>query len=185
MKVPLSWLREYVDITLPAGELARRLTLAGLELSGFRAYGLPIPEGVRVAAEDAGPVWAPDKVVTARVLSVEKHPNADKLKLVTAEYGAAQPKVCVTGAPNIAIGDKDIVVVLGLAGTQYWDGHVTPKKLGQLKPSVLRGVPSDAMVMSEFELGISEEHEGIILLPPDTPVGKPAAELMGDIVIEV
>jgi phenylalanyl-tRNA synthetase beta chain len=77
-----------------------------------------------------------------------------------------------------------MVVVLGLAGTQYWDGHVSPKQIKQLKPSVLRGVPSDAMVMSEFELGISEEHEGIILLPPDTPVGRPAAELLGEIVLE-
>src|SRR5207302_10114933 len=129
MKIPLSWLREYVDIDLPVAELARRLTLAGLEVSGIRVIGLPIPEGVRIPPNDIGPVWAADKVVTARVINVEKHPNADKLKLVTAEYGAAAPKVCVTGAPNIAIGDKDIVVVLGLAGTQYWDGHVTPKKL--------------------------------------------------------
>jgi phenylalanyl-tRNA synthetase beta chain len=185
MKIPLSWLREYVDAGLPVAELARRLTLAGLEVSGVRVVGLPIPDGVRVAAEEIGPVWAGDKVITARVLKVEKHPNADKLKLVTADYGAAEPKVCVTGAPNIAIGDKDAVVILGLAGTQYWDGHATPKQIKELKPSVLRGVPSDAMVMSEFELGISEEHEGIILLPADTPVGKPAAELLGDIVIEV
>ena len=185
MKIPLSWLREYVDADLPVAELSRRLTLAGLEVSGVRVVGLPIPDGVRVAAEEIGPVWAGDKVITARVLKVEKHPNADKLKLVTADHGAAEPKVCVTGAPNIAIGDKDAVVVLGLAGTQYWDGHATPKQIKELKPSVLRGLPSDAMVMSEFELGISEEHEGIILLPADTPVGKSAAELLGDIVIEV
>src|SRR5437867_4417362 len=181
MKVPLSWLREYVDITLPAGELARRLTLAGLELSGFRAYGLPIPEGVRIAAEDAGPVWARDKVVTARVLKVEKHPNADKLKLVTAEYGAAEPKVVVTGAPNIKFGDVGQKVILGLAGTSYWDGHATPKQIKELKPTQLRGVPSDAMVMSEFELGISDEHEGIIILPDDAPVGVPVADYMGDV----
>src|SRR5262245_30890209 len=129
MKIPLSWLHEYVDFDLPVAELARRLTLAGLEVSGVRVIGLPVPEGVRVPPEDAGPVWARDKIVTARVVKVEKHPNADKLKLVTADYGAAAPKVCVTGAPNIAIGDQDIVVVLGLAGTQYWDGHSTPKQI--------------------------------------------------------
>src|SRR5689334_3924197 len=106
MKVPLSWLREYVDIPLPVGELARRLTLPGLELSGFRAYGPPVPEGMRVAPEDAGPGWAPEKVVTAQVRSVEKHPNADKLKLVTLDYGAAPPKVVVTGAPNLSLGDR-------------------------------------------------------------------------------
>lgn len=184
MKIPLSWLREYVDHDLQPAELARRLTLAGLEVGGVRVVGLPVPDGVRVPADERGPVWAADKIITARVLKVEKHPNADKLKLVTADYGAAEPKVCVTGAPNIQFGDSGMVVVLGLAGTQYWDGHVTPRAIKELKPSVLRGVPSDAMVMSEFELGISEEHEGIILLPPETPVGKPAAELMGEIVLE-
>lgn len=184
MKIPLSWLREYVGFDLQPAELAQRLTLAGLEVGGVRVVGLPIPEGVRVPADERGPVWEADKIVTARVLKVEKHPNADKLKLVSADYGAAEPKVCVTGAPNIKIGDSGMVVVLGLAGTQYWDGHVTPKAIKELMPSVLRGVPSDAMVMSEYELGISEEHEGIILLPGDTPVGKPAAELMGEIVLE-
>lgn len=185
MKVPLSWLREYVDIAIPVGELARRLTLAGLELGGFRALGLPIPEGVRVAPEDVGPVWEKDKVITAQVVSVEKHPNADKLKLVHVEYGAAQPKVVVTGAPNLNVGDVGQKVILGLAGTQYWDGHASPKKLASLKPTQLRGVPSDAMVMSEFELGLSDEHEGIIILPDDAPIGKPLADLRGDYILEL
>lgn len=186
MKIPLSWLREYVEFDLTVAELARRLTLAGLEVSSTRVVGLPVPPGVRVAADEVGPIWARDKVLTARVLKVEKHPNADKLKLVSADYGAGSPpKVCVTGAPNISIGDSGMVVVLGLAGTKYWDGHSTPKQIKELKPSVLRGVPSDSMVMSEFELGISEEHEGVIILPSDTPVGAAAADLMGEIVLEV
>jgi phenylalanyl-tRNA synthetase beta chain len=186
MKIPLTWLREYVEFDLTVAELARRLTLAGLEVSGTRVVGLPVPPGVRVAADEAGPVWARDKVLTARVLKVEKHPNADKLKLVTADYGAGSPpKVCVTGAPNISVGDSGMVVVLGLAGTQYWDGHSTPKQIKELKPSVLRGVPSDSMVMSEYELGISEEHEGVIILPADTPVGAAAADLMGEIILDV
>jgi phenylalanyl-tRNA synthetase beta chain len=183
MKVPLSWLRDYVDVTLPVAELARRLTLAGLEVGGARAFGLPAPEGLKV--EEAGPVWAKDKVVTAQVQKVEKHPNADKLKLVHAEYGAAQPKVVVTGATNLNVGDAGQKVILGLAGTEYWDGHVTPKKMSVLKPTQLRGEPSDAMVMSEFELGLSDEHEGIILLPPDAPVGVPLADLWGDYVLDL
>ena len=101
MKVPLSWLREYVDVSLSVPELAERLTLAGLEVSGLRFYGLPVPPGARISQDAAGPVWARDKVITARVLKVDKHPNADKLKLVTAEFGAAEPKIVVTGAPNI------------------------------------------------------------------------------------
>jgi phenylalanyl-tRNA synthetase beta chain len=182
MKVPLSWLREYVAVDIPVAELARRLTLAGMEVSGARAFGLPAPEGLKV--DEPSPAWAKDKVVTAQVLKVEKHPNADKLKLVHADYGVAEPKVVVTGAPNLNVGDSGQKVVIGLAGTEYWDGHATPKKLSTLKPTQLRGVPSDAMVMSEFELGLSDEHEGIIILPADTPVGVPLADLWGDYVLE-
>src|SRR6185295_16654117 len=103
-------LREYVDVALPPAALIERLTLAGLEVAGTRVYGLPVPVGVRVKAEDAGPEWHRDKIVTAKVLKVDQHPNADKLKLVTLEYGAAEPKVVVTGAPNISVGDSGQVV---------------------------------------------------------------------------
>jgi phenylalanyl-tRNA synthetase beta chain len=188
MKVPLSWLRDYVDLTgIGVPQLVERLTFAGLEVASVRCVGVPVPEGLRAKAADPGPVWAPDKVVVGRVVKVEKHPNADKLKLVTADYGAAQPRVVVTGAPNVNVGNFGYKVVLGLTGTVYWDGHATPKKLSELKPTKLRGVPSDSMVMSEFELGISEEHEGVIILGEDeAPApGTPAADFMGDIVIEI
>ena len=185
MKVPLNWLHDYVDLTIPVAKLAERLTLAGLEVAGVRVLGLPVPEGLRVKADEAGPVWAADKVRVARVVKVEKHPNADKLKLVHLDYGAAEPKVVVTGAPNLNVGDAGMKVIVGLAGTIYFDGHVSPKELKELKPSKLRGIPSDAMVMSEFELGISDEHEGIIILEDDVPVGTPLAEFMGDIVLEL
>jgi phenylalanyl-tRNA synthetase beta chain len=188
MKVPLSWLRDYVDLTgISVPQLVERLTLAGLEVAAVHCIGIPAPPGLRAKSTDAGPTWAPDKVVVGRVLKVEKHPNADKLRLVTAEYAAAEPKVVVTGAPNVNIGDSGYKVILGLTGTVYWDGHATPKKLSELKPTKLRGVPSDSMVMSEFELGISEEHEGVIILGEDeAPApGTPAAEFMGDIVIEI
>src|SRR5438067_7556515 len=103
MKVPLSWLSDYVSITIPLPQLVERITLAGLEVSGVRVLGLRVPEGLRVKAEDAGPVWAPDKVMLARVLKTDKHPNADKLKLVTVDYGAGRTKEVVTGATNINI----------------------------------------------------------------------------------
>src|SRR5262249_45179420 len=119
MKVPLSWLRDYVDVRLPVAQLAERLTLAGLEVAGGRVLGLPVPEGLRVKSEDAGPVWDRDKVILARVLQVEKHPNADRLTLVTLDYGASQPKTVVTGAPNLKVGDQGQRVILGLAGTTY------------------------------------------------------------------
>ncbi|HMF11937.1 MAG TPA: phenylalanine--tRNA ligase subunit beta, partial [Gemmataceae bacterium] len=186
MKVPLSWLRDYVDLTLPVPQLVERLTLAGLEVAGVRSIGWPTPTGLRANAEEAGPVWEKDKVVVACVLGVDKHPNADKLKLVTVDYGAAAPKVVVTGAPNIQVGDTGYAVIVGLAGTIYWDGHVSPKQLGTLKLTKIRGVPSDAMVMSEFELGISEEHEGIIRLGDDAPApGTPLSDYMGDVVLEI
>jgi len=188
MKVPLNWLRDYVDLSgIAVPQLVERLTLAGLEVAAVRSVGLPVPEGVRAKASEAGPVWAPEKVVVGRVVKVEKHPNADKLKLVTADYGAGEPKVVVTGAPNVSIGDSGYKVILGLTGTVYWDGHVSPKKLSELKPTKLRGVPSDSMVMSEFELGISEEHEGVIVLGEDeAPApGTAAADFMGDFVIEI
>jgi phenylalanyl-tRNA synthetase beta chain len=185
MKVPLKWLAEYVSLTIPAAELAERMTLAGLEVSGVQLFGLPAPAGLRVKSEDAGPVWETDKVVTARVTEVTKHPNADKLKLVQLDYGGALPKQVVTGAPNLQVGDAGKKVVLGLNGFQYFDGHVTPKQLKRLQPGTLRGITSDAMVCSSYELGIDEEHEGIIILEDDAPVGVPAADYMGDVVFEI
>jgi phenylalanyl-tRNA synthetase beta chain len=185
MKIPLRWLRDYIDIDLPVPQLAQRLTMAGLEVSGFRFLGVPAPEGITVKPEDLGPTWARDTVFVAEVLKVEKHPNADKLTLVTLNYGAAAPKTVVTGAPNLKPGDKGQKVIVGLAGTVYWDGHVQPKQLTELKPKALRGIQNDAMVMSEFELGISEEHEGIIILESEAPVGAPLVDYMGDVVLEI
>src|SRR5438552_371075 len=117
MKVPLSWLADYVSLTLPVPQLVERITLAGLEVSGVRVLGLRVPEGLSVKAEDAGPVWAPDKVMLARVVKTDKHPNADKLKLVTVDYGSGRSKDVVTGAPNINVGDSGQRVIIGLSGT--------------------------------------------------------------------
>src|SRR5947209_6848929 len=116
MKVPLKWLADYVAVDLGrAAELVERLTLAGLEVSGSRPIGLPTPTGLRVKAEDRGPVWDPDRIVVARVVQVEKHPNADKLKLPTVDYGEGRVKKMVTGAPNLNVGDVGQKVILGLA----------------------------------------------------------------------
>jgi phenylalanyl-tRNA synthetase beta chain len=185
MKVPLSWLREYVALTLPVAELAERLTLAGLEVSGVRLIGLPPPEGLRVKSEEAGPVWDRDKIFTARLVKVEPHPDADRLKLPTVEYGEGRTKTMVTGAPNIKVGDSGQKVILALSGSVLFDGHATPKDLKELKPAKIRGVPSDAMVCSSLELGIDEEHEGVIILEEDAPVGVPLADFMGDVVLEL
>src|SRR5262249_14152809 len=155
MKVPLNWLREYVDLTLPVAQLVERLTLAGLEVAGVRVVGLPAPEGLHAKNVEAGPAWDRERVVTAKVLGVEKHPNAHRLTVVTLDYGAAQPKTVVTGAPNLKVGDRGQKVILGFAGAMYFDGHATPKALRKLEAKPVRGIMNDAMVMSEFELGIS------------------------------
>jgi phenylalanyl-tRNA synthetase beta chain len=185
MKVPLSWLRDYVEITLPVPQLIERLTLAGLEVASARFIGLPVPENLPVKAEEVGPVWHADKIVVGEVLAVEQHPNADRLTLATVEYGANQPKVVVTGAPNLKVGDKGQKVVVALSGSVLFDGHSEEKVLRELKPSKIRGVASDAMVCSLYELGISNEHEGIIFLEPDALPGKPLVEHMGDVVLEI
>jgi len=185
MKIPLKWLADYVTLTAPLAELVDRLTIAGLEVASVRLVGIPVPDGLRAKQEEPGPVWERERIVTARVVSIEKHPNADKLKLVQLDTGTGTPKQVVTGAPNIAVGESGQKVVLGLSGCRYFDGHATPKAIKELKPSMLRGVPSDAMVMSTFELGIDEEHEGIIILEENAPVGVPLADFMGDAVLEV
>jgi phenylalanyl-tRNA synthetase beta chain len=184
MKVPLSWLRDYVDLPGSSAQLVERLTLAGLEVGGVRLIGVAPPDGLHIKQEDQGPVWQPDKIFVGKVLQVERHPNADRLTLATVEYGAGQPRVVVTGAPNLKAGDQGQKVILALTGSLLFDGHSQEKVLRELKPSKIRGVPSDSMVCSAYELGISDEHEGIILLEDDAPVGAPLADFMGDIVLE-
>ena len=176
MLVPLSWLRDYVPLPADPAALIERLTIAGLEASGTKVFGLPLEGGLRVKPEDAGLVWERDKVLLGKVLKIEKHPDADKLKLVTLDYGAAEPKTVVTGAPNIAPGQSGMKVVLGLRGTRYFYSDKDGKKATfTLEPKALRGIMNDAMCMSNFELGISDEHEGIIILDdadpePGTPI---------------
>jgi phenylalanyl-tRNA synthetase beta chain len=186
MKVPLGWLRDYVDVDLPVGQIVERLTLAGLEVGGLRLIGVPPPDGVRVKAEEAGPVWDRDKVVVGEIIGIEQHPNADRLTLPTVDIGGGRTKTLVTGAPNVKVGDRGQKVIVALSGAVLFDGHSDQKVLKELKPTKIRGVPSDAMVCSYKELGISDEHEGIILLGADAPApGVPAVDYLGDVVLEL
>mgnify|MGYP001806695563 CR=1 FL=1 len=187
MLVPLNWLKDYVALPANPAELVERLTLAGLESAGVRLFGLPVPDGLRVKPEDAGLPWDADKVVVATVQKIEKHPDADKLKLVTVDYGAGEPKTVVTGAPNIAPGQSGMKVILGLKGTRYFYQDKDGKKgVFTLEPKALRGIMNDAMCMSNYELGISEDHEGIIILDDSDPApGTPATELLGETVVEL
>lgn len=168
MRVSLKWLRDYLDVTQPAEEIARRLTMAGIEVDGIHHLGGS---------------W--ENVWVARIQRIEPHPNADRLTLVTADYGAngrERTQRVVTGATNIKAGD---VVPLGLVGTRYRDGHTDPAQERVLQPTTMRGVVSEGMVMSGFELGLSDDHAGILVLPADTAVGMPLAEVLGDTVLEL
>jgi len=107
------------------------------------------------------------------------------LTLVTVAYGASEPIKMVTGAPNIQVGKSGYKVALALEGSRLFDGHKDGWELAPLKKSKIRGIESGSMVCSEKELGISDEHEGIILLPDDAPVGTPLADYLGDIVFDI
>jgi phenylalanyl-tRNA synthetase beta chain len=196
MKTPLSWLKDYVDINIPVEDLAERLTLAGLEVENIQYIGLAPQRKASThasakteAAPQAGLAWDRDKIVVAAVLEVKPHPNADRLVLAEVDYGDMQPHTVVTGAPNLfeykgqGRLTKPLKVIFAKTGAVLYDGHQPGQVLTTLKPTKIRGVPSDAMVCSEKELGISDEHEGILFLPDDAPVGQPLADYMGDVVL--
>ncbi|MBZ0286463.1 MAG: phenylalanine--tRNA ligase subunit beta, partial [Anaerolineae bacterium] len=194
MLVPLSWLREYVDIDVPVELLAERLTLAGLEVASIHYIGVPqnVVEGVRWPKSDHL-VWNRQKLLLGAIREVKSHPNADKLVLALVDYGGDDLEQCVTGAPNIfeykdkGSLEKPLWVVFAHEGAEVWDGHSdTPKRM-VLKEKPLRGIPNRSMVCSEKELGISDEHEGIILLEeaPNFTPGAPIQDILGDVILEI
>lgn len=182
MRIPLSWLKDFVEISDTPARLSERLTFAGLEVEKTEYIGVPAPHGN--GGQEGSLVWDRDKILVGRLVEVKPHPNADRLTLAVVEYGPGAPIQVVTGAPNISIGDKGQKVVLALEGSRLYDGHKPGKVLMTLKRSKIRGIESSSMVCSEKELGLSEEHEGIIILPDDAPVGVPFADYMGDVVFD-
>ena len=175
MKVPLSWLKDYVDITLPVDKLAERLTLAGLEVESVTRIG---------------EMWERDKLFVGQILAVTQHPDADRLVLARVEYGAAEPLTVVTGAPNLYpyagqdLGGRGPKVAFAVVGARLIDGHSAERKIATLKAGKIRGIVSQGMVCSEKELDLSDEHEGILILPDDAPVGTPLVDYMGDAIVE-
>jgi phenylalanyl-tRNA synthetase beta chain len=163
VNVPYRWLRDIVPVELPPRDLAQRLTMAGLEAEKL---------------QEIGALWS--NVYIGEVLSVVPHPDADRLVLADVAAGDHRLTV-VTGAPNIAQGQK---VALALAGARLVDAYADEYKLKTLKPGKIRGIESQGMVCSEKELGLSDEHEGILVLEPDAPAGAALADWLGDSVIE-
>ena len=160
IKVPVSWLREYVDITVPIDELALKLHMSSTEVKGIERP------------------WWDDKIRTARVQKLAKHPNADKLQLATVDYGAGAPKTVVTGATNLTEG---AIVPYADEGASIIDGHTGERTTLRGKP--MRGIKSEGMVLSQKELGLSDEHEGIHILDAKLPIGVPLREVLGETVL--
>ena len=199
MKLPISWLKDYIDLDgLSIEEIARKLTLAGLEVEEIKYVGLPMSNGAasgmhssqRHEFKTSGISWDRDKIVVAEIREVKPHPNADRLTLLDL-YDGQQNQTVLTGAPNIfhlkGTGKlpKPIKVAYAKEGSTIYDGHAEGLVMTTLKRAKIRGVDSYSMVASEKELGISEDHEGIIILDDDAPVGAPLVDYMGDAVLDI
>lgn len=167
MNISYNWLKQYVDFDLSADELGAALTSVGLEVGS-------VEEIQTVKGGLQG-------LVVGRVITCDPHPNSDHMHVCTVDLGSGEPQQIVCGAPNVAAGQKVIVATLG---TKLYDGDdcITIKK------SKLRGVESFGMICAEDEIGVGTSHDGIIVLPDDTPVGMSAADYYGiksDWLIEV
>jgi phenylalanyl-tRNA synthetase beta chain len=158
MRVPLNWLREYVDIELTPEQLAERLTLLGMEVKGLETWGSD---------------WR--KVVVGELLTVEKHPQADRLHLTTVNIGSGEPLHIVCGAHNIAPGQR---VPVALPGAMLPGDR-------RIERTEKMGIVSEGMLCSGDELHITTDAEGILILPSATPLGKDLSELYGDVVLDV
>jgi phenylalanine--tRNA ligase, beta subunit len=155
MNISYNWLRDYLPFDLTPDEVAAALTSIGLETGSVETV-----QSVRGGL--AG-------LVTGRVLTCTAHPNSDHLHLTTVDVGGDEPLKIVCGAPNVAAGQMVVVAVIG---AKLYDGD----KEFVIKKSKIRGEESFGMICAEDEIGVGASHDGIIVLPADTPVGLPAAE---------
>lgn len=165
MKASLKWLRVYTPANLPPEALAHRLTMAGAEVAEIERYG-----------EN----W--NDVYVGEITGLHRHPNADRLQLVDVNYGPGRTIQVVTGATNIAVGDK---VPLALVGARLLDTHASPPEIRELKPVKLRGIISEGMVCSARELGLGEDHAGILILDSSAVTGTPLSEELGDVIFDL
>ena len=167
MNISYKWLKEYVDFDLTAQQVADALTSTGLEVDALEEV-----QSIRGGLKG---------LYVGKVLTCEAHPNSDHLHVTTVDLGKGEPSQIVCGAPNVAAGQKVIVADLGCV---LYDGD----NEFVIKKSKLRGVESNGMICAEDEIGIGNDHSGIIVLPEDAVVGTPAAEyynLESDWLIEV
>ncbi len=161
MKFTLAWLKEHLDTDEPLDKIVDKLTMIGLEVESVADRGKML-----------------SSFTIARVISAEPHPNADRLRVCLVDAGAGDPVQVVCGAPNARAGMKGVFVP---------PGAYIPGKDITLSVGKIRGVESRGMLVSEFELQLSDDHEGIIDLPADAPVGANYAAWAGldDPMIEI
>lgn len=167
MNVSLNWLKDYLKIDQSTEEICKILTSIGLEVGGYEEF-----EAVKGGLKG---------LVIGKVLTCEAHPDSDHLHVTTVDLGTGEPEQIVCGAPNVAAGQK---VVVATVGTTLYKGD----EEFVIKKSKIRGVASNGMICAEDEIGIGTSHDGIMVLPEDTPVGMPAADYFNvyrDSVIEV
>jgi phenylalanyl-tRNA synthetase beta chain len=162
MKVCLNWLAEFVDLELPASDIANLLTMAGVEVK---------------EVEKVGEDW--EKVVVGEIKNISPHPHADRLKLVEVNLGQEAMTV-VCGAPNLRLGSK---VPFAHVGAKIIDPYTNKTTI--LDKAKIRGIMSYGMICSEKELGISENHEGIMELPPQAKVGGALSSYIGDTILDL
>lgn len=160
MRVSLNWLKELIDIPVGVDELADALTMLGLEIEAIERPGAGIKD-----------------VYVGRILSIEPHPDADKLVVCQTDTGRERPLQIVCGAKNMQVGDK---VPTAVVGATLAEGF----QIGRRK---MRGVESEGMMCSARELGLGDDHTGLLILEPDAPVGGDCAGLLGldDVIFEI
>ena len=161
MKVPLSWINEYVDIKLSPKELAHILTLAGTEVSNIETIG----------------GWS--NVVVSEVITIGPHPNADRLRLVTVNTGKTSVTV-VCGAENLYLGQK---VAFAPVGSMLFNPKT--KKLEKLRKAKIRDIESNGMICSTLELGIGDDHEGIYEVNNEINNGVLLNDILSDVIFDL
>src|SRR3954466_14209853 len=155
MRVPISWLRDYVPVEMPLPELATRLSISTAEVEGIERRGVSDEDG-NLGLFRVG-----------RVLEAEKHPNADRLQLTRVDVGESEPRQIVCGAWNFGAG---ATVAVALPGARLPGGL-------QLEQRKVRGELSDGMILAEDEVDLGSDHAGIMLLPETEP-GTPLADVL-------
>ena len=191
MKVPLSWLKDYIDISLDPHEVAHLLTFAGLEVESIHYIGLPQPNQHQSQTKTTGLEWGRNDIVVADITRVEHHPNANRLILAQL-YDGKQIHTVLTGAPNLFEykdkGDlsQPLKVAYAREGAQLYDAHSSGQELIRIKRKKIRGVESYSMACSEKELGISDDHERVIIFDAKAPAaGTPLVDYIGDAVLDI